>query len=165
MKQHIKTLLAKYRTQGILLDTNLLLVFCIGTINPQYIPQFKRTRAYLAEDFIILSQLMKCFTIWTTTPNILTEVSNLANSLHGEYALKFYQTFAKLVPIFSEEYQESKQLVTRLELLKFGLTDAGIIQLVKDRFLVVTDDFPLSQYLQAQGIDILNFNHIRSINW
>lgn len=98
-------------------------------------------------------------------PNILTEVSNLANSLYGEYALKFHQVFAQLVPTLSKEYQESKQIVTQMELLKFGLTDAGIIRLVKERFLVVTDDFPLSQYLQVQGIDVLNFNHIRSLNW
>lgn len=165
MKQHIQIVIAKYHAQGILLDTNLLLVYCIGAINPQYIPRFKRTRAYLAEDFTLLSQLMKRFTTFVTTPNILTEVSNLANSLPGEYHLKFQQIFSQLVPTFSEEYQESKQLVTQIELLKFGLTDAGIITLVKERFLVVTDDFPLSQYLQRQGIDVLNFNHIRSLAW
>lgn len=142
MKQHIQTIISKYHAQGILLDTNLLLAFCIGAVNPQYISRFKRTRAYIAEDFTLLSQLMKRFTMCVTTPNILTEVSNLANSLPGEYHVKFQQIFSQLVPTFLEEYQESKQLVTHRELLKFGLTDAGIITLVKDRFLVVTDDFP-----------------------
>lgn len=118
MKQHIQTIISKYHAQGILLDTNLLLAFCIGAVNPQYISRFKRTRAYIAEDFTLLSQLMKRFTMCVTTPNILTEVSNLANSLPGEYHVKFQQIFSQLVPTFLEEYQESKQLVTHRELLR-----------------------------------------------
>ena len=167
MIHHAQSLIRKYQSKGLLVDTNLLLLFCIGEINPQYIPQCNRTRKYLSEDFDTLTQIMQCFTIVATTPNILTEVSNLANAsnLSGDYAVKFRQIFWQLVPELSEEYQESKQLANHVEILKFGLTDAGIIASVKNRFLVLTDDFPLSQYLQSQGIDVLNFNHVRVLNW
>ena len=48
---------------------------------------------------------------------------------------------------------------------KFGLTDTAIVKLVKDQFLVLTDDFPLSNYLGKQGVDVLNFNHLRFASW
>ncbi len=46
---------------------------------------------------------------------------------------------------------------------KLGLTDSAILHLAKDKYLVLTDDFTLCQFLQKAGIDVLNFNHIRSI--
>jgi hypothetical protein len=165
MKQHINTLIAKYRTKGVLLDANLLLVWCIGAVEPQFIPQCKRTRAYIPDDFRLLSALLRSFTTHVTTPNILTEVSNLANSLHGAYATRFRQIFGQLIPTLSEEYYQSTAVAQRIEFFQFGLTDAGIAAYAKDQYLVVTDDFPLSQFLLSQGIDVLNFNHIRSVHW
>jgi len=48
---------------------------------------------------------------------------------------------------------------------KFGLTDSGIVHLVKDQYLVLTDDLNLVRYLQNQGVDVINFNHIRPLAW
>ncbi len=48
---------------------------------------------------------------------------------------------------------------------KFGLTDAAIAEIAAKKYLVLTDDFRLSQSLQAAGIDALNFNHVRDAYW
>ncbi len=45
---------------------------------------------------------------------------------------------------------------------KFGLTDTGIVHSARGRFLVLTDDFRLAGYLQRQGIDVVNFNYLRT---
>ena len=38
-------------------------------------------------------------------------------------------------------------------------------QLVQGQYLVLTDDFRLSQYLPKIQVDAINFNHIRMYNW
>ena len=43
--------------------------------------------------------------------------------------------------------------------------DTGILRLARGKYLVLTDDFRLSQYLQKMEIDVLNFNHIRPLGW
>jgi len=47
---------------------------------------------------------------------------------------------------------------------RFGITDTGLMSIAKAH-LIVTIDFPLSNYLSSAGIDVLNFNHIRVLNW
>jgi hypothetical protein len=37
--------------------------------------------------------------------------------------------------------------------------------LVKNRYLLLTDDFRLSQYFASAGGDAINFNHIRTASW
>ncbi len=45
---------------------------------------------------------------------------------------------------------------------KFGLTDSAIIELVKEKYLVLTDDAILFQYLEKNRIDVINFTHLRT---
>lgn len=59
----------------------------------------------------------------------------------------------------------SRDVAQMQEFVKFGLTDTGIIHLTKGKYLVLTDDFRLSQYLQSAGVDVVNFNHIRTTYW
>ena len=165
MIQHLQSLINTYRSKGLLIDANLLLLLCVGSVNLDYIPQFKRTQKYVQEDFGTLVKLMSYFSKFVTTPNILTEVSNLATSLTGNYQQQFRVIFSRFIITASEEYQESKDLATLPAFFKFGLTDAGIIHVVKEKFLVLTDDFPLAQFLDHQGIDVINFNHARVMNW
>lgn len=165
MGQDIQSLISKYHSKGLLIDANLLLLFCIGAVNPDYIRQCKRTQKYVQEDFHCLVEFMGLFTSYVTTPNILTEVSNLATILTGKYQDDFRIIFSQFIIANTEEYQESKELATMPSFFKFGLTDAGIIHVVQKNFLLITDDFPLSQFLSSQGVDVVNFNHLRILNW
>lgn len=45
---------------------------------------------------------------------------------------------------------------------KFGLTDAGIYEVARGNYLVLTDDFKLSQHMLSRHIEAINFNHLRS---
>jgi uncharacterized protein YaiI (UPF0178 family) len=46
---------------------------------------------------------------------------------------------------------------------RFGLTDAAIANAAQRPMLVLTDDLPLYQTLVHQGVDAINFNHIRTL--
>jgi hypothetical protein len=48
---------------------------------------------------------------------------------------------------------------------RFGLTDATIVQAAAAPVLVLTIDLDLANHLAARFLPVLNFNHIRYVNW
>lgn len=156
----------KYRNKGIIIDSNLLLLLIIGTINKNHISNFKRTSAYIPEDYDTLNLFVSQFKNIITSPNILTEASNLANSLSGKYKVAFSNVFANSIRVLEEKYVSSKNAADNPIFHKFGLTDTTILELIKGQYLLITDDFKLSAYaVEKLNLDVLNFNHIRIYNW
>ena len=157
----------RYRTAGVLVDTNILLLLFVGSVERRLIERFKRTvsRGFEASDYELLTNFLKLFDDRVvTTPHILTEVSNLAGQL-GSQKQRFFSYFAKGISQLIEHCEPSKNLAQVESFVKFGLTDAAIIDLVKGQFLVLTEDFPLANYLSQQGVDVINFNHLRLASW
>jgi hypothetical protein len=154
-------LISRYKNKGILIDTNLLLVYLIGSIKPELISKFKRTKSYIKEDYQTLHNLIDYFGLVVTTPNILTEVNNLPNSLDGKYTSRFYQIFSETIMVLEEHCMSSKKAAGTSEFGKFGITDTTLFYISKSNYLLLTDDFRLSQYVQSQNGDVINFNHIR----
>ncbi|HEY0098091.1 MAG TPA: hypothetical protein VGB76_03955, partial [Pyrinomonadaceae bacterium] len=64
-----------------------------------------------------------------------------------------------------EHYVATAKLSATEHFPKLGLTDAGILNLAKDQYLVLSNDFKLVGYLSKQGVDAINFNYIRTLNW
>ncbi|MFH1860532.1 MAG: PIN domain-containing protein [bacterium] len=162
---YLELLLPKHKNRGIVVDANLLLVYFLGSFNPQLIPQYKRTKSYTIEDFTVLYQLIKYFDRLVTTPNILTEVSNLSTALSEPIRTEYFKKFKDMVVTLSEEVILSNKSVENKYFEKYGLTDTVIIELCQEKYLVVTDDFPLSNLLNCLSIDVINFNHIRGYRW
>ena len=162
---YIEALVARYRHKGLLVDTNLLLLYIVGKNDPERIPRFKRTMSFTIEEFDLLSKFFEIFDKLVTTPNVLTEVSNLLRGLPENLCFSFFNDFATRIPTFEEHFTSSAALSSSPLFHKFGLTDCGIVELVKDSYLVLTDDFPLVGYLQNRNIDVINFNHIRTLAW
>ena len=54
MRSHIEQLLVEYRTKGVLVDTNLLLLYVVGVYDPSRIERWNRTRAFPEDDFELL---------------------------------------------------------------------------------------------------------------
>jgi rRNA-processing protein FCF1 len=165
MIELIKRLISLYCEKGILIDTNILLLYFIGRCDPKQIQKFKRTRQFTIEDFDLLLSLIQNFNKVITTPNILTEVSSLSGQLGEPFKIEFFTNFMREISILEEHYVQSQDAINVEEFIKVGLTDACIFDLSKDSYLVLTDDFRLSQYLQKKNIDVINFNHIRPLGW
>ena len=165
MLEHVEKLLAQYRTKGILIDTNLLLLYFVGSYDLERIGKFKRTITFTLEDFQLLAMIVSYFETVVTTPNVLTEVSNLSNQLPQQVKNTYFQVFSQLTSNLQETYQPSEEICALPHFRRFGLTDSGIIDLAPEKYLVLTDDFPLANYLQSTNVDVINFNHIRTLNW
>ena len=159
----------RYRTAGVLVDTNILLLLFIGSVERRLIERFKRTnsRGFAESDYELLTNFLKLFdNRVVTTPHILTEVSNLAGQLGSQkQKQRFFSHFAKGISQLIEHCESSENLAQIGSFVKFGLTDTAIINLVKGQYLVLTDDFRLSNYLGKQDVDVINFNHLRFASW
>jgi hypothetical protein len=163
MIEVIKTLIQRYANRGAFVDSNLLLLLIIGTIDENIIAGFKRTQKYTVEDYHALANLLAPFSMLCTTPNVLTEVSNLGNALKSERKSLFFNLLSRHIKTLDERYFPSEQIAHSPEFIKFGLTDSVLIKLSIQGILLVTDDFPLAQYAERAGADVINFNHIRQV--
>ena len=164
MNEHVVCLMNRYRSRGILVDTNILLLYFVGQYDRSKIGQFKRTRdRYSAEDYDVLALLLSRFDRIVTTPNILSEVSNLSQHWAEPSRAGYSYTFANRIAELSEQYVVSADAASLPCFPKVGLTDSGIVRLANDGYLVLTDDFELYGRLSKAGIDVLNFSHLRPI--
>ncbi len=166
MKEIIQSLFSSYKGRGVLIDTNILLLFFVGTVNRARISRFNRTEQFAPEDYDLLLQILFFFQKHViTTPNILTEVNSLINQLGEPERSQCLSVFASCFSLLNEFYIESSTAVATEPFTKFGLTDCGILSLARDHYLVLTDDLRLANYLQTVGIDAINFNNIRVYGW
>lgn len=148
-----------YRGKRVLLDTNLLLLFLIGSYECSRITRFKRTAGFSESDFDILAGLMTAFSAMVTTPHVLTEVSNLANSLPEYLQPSWSEHFALHIPILLELFTPAAEIMNQSSFALFGLTDAAIHTIATDT-LILTEDFPLSGFLRSQNVPVLNFKEL-----
>lgn len=109
---------------------------------------------------LIESLVERWFTHIHTTPNILTEVSNLGKKAGEE----FYPILGEIINSLEEMLLASKDAVRSPLYGQCGLTDAGLYALGSEH-LVVTADFALYVSLRHKGIDAVNFNHVRTAAW
>jgi rRNA-processing protein FCF1 len=165
MKEYMRSLFSKYKQKGILIDTNILLLWFVGSTNRARISLFNRTEKFLPEDYDTLVEILSYFSKKVTTPNILTEVNSLVDKLGEPERSKCFSIFARDLTILDELYIESSIATQTEKFAKFGLTDCGIINVAREQYLVLTDDLKLANYLQKLGIDTINFNNIRVYGW
>lgn len=164
MLAYPEAIFAKYKTKGILIDTNLLLLITIGSYDAHRILTFKRTSQYSLGDLELMFRILAYFERRFTTPNILTEVDNLSRQLpeyeHEAIALTLSQLTFRLFEVFVP----SADVVLHANYPDIGLTDCVTVA-SSDEVLVVTDDFRLSNILSSLGRDAININHIRNLDW
>jgi len=137
----------------------------VGTVNRERISRFNRTEKSLPADYDSLVQILSYFDKIVTTPNILTEVNSLANQLGEPERSRCLSVFAEGVDRLNEFYLESKEVVKTDKFTKFGLTDCGIINVARDKYLVLTDDLKLAHYLQKIAINFNNSPLWMEVKW
>ena len=159
---YYEQLIGAHRERGILVDSGLLLLLFVGLCDRGRIQTFKRTRMFTESDFDLLQGIVRRFDLLVTTPNILTEVSNLLGQLPDNLHAQYFATFARsLQEGVNEYYIPSGQLALQDHFPRLGLTDTGIIEQARNGNLVLTVDLSLYNRLCELGVDAINFNHFR----
>lgn len=165
MPDHFERLLAEYRTEGVLVDATLLLLYVVGVYDPRWIERFKRTNTFTPDDFELLNRLLGRFKTAATTPSILTEVSNFLGQLPKGPRRDCTELLRRLIPDLEETYHPSAEVCEHPYFVQFRLTYTGIAEVATDPYLVVTDDLPLYHALANDEQAVINFNHLRTANW
>jgi rRNA-processing protein FCF1 len=154
--------LTRHRETGVVIDTQLLLLLWIGSFDRSLVGRFKRIQRYEETDFDLLSNIVARCPRLVTTPNVLTEVGNLAGQLPEEIANEFRGEFRLVVKKMDERLLKSAEVVEDDAFLRLGLADSTIINLARQNMLVLTDDFPLYAQLIEEKLHAINFTHVRA---
>ncbi len=145
---------------GLLVDSNLLVLYVVGSVNPARISQFKRTRKYEVAHFRFLCQLLARQRRLHTLPHILAEVSNLTD-LGGPELLVARGILRDTIAVLVEEPIPSVSVTSDEIYRRLGLTDSSIAEAArKTGCEVLTDDFDLYKALWDEGIPVHNFTHL-----
>jgi hypothetical protein len=158
---YIDHLVSQYKGKGIVVDTSLLLLFFVGNYDVNQITKFKRTETFSEKDYQILSFFLQHFKV-ITTPNILTEITDLSDGLNTVTAFTFFPSIYPLMKQIEENYRQSFEMMGGPVFNKLGLSDAAIYSLSELGYLVLTDDLELYGYIISNGNYAINLNHIRT---
>ncbi len=144
------------------MDTNLLTVLIIGSLGEGEIEKNKKTRDYTSEDFQLLDDLLEGFKGVCSTPHVITETSNLLDWMKGNHREQVFELLTNFIIQHDEYFIRSNELVLNPIFSKLGLTDTCLFQIAKTNNLVlITSDVELYSYASGQGVECINFNHIR----
>lgn len=154
--------LAPTYRRGVVLDTNLLLLLWVGRWNPDAISQHKRTLKFDKDDYRRLEVFLSRFRTVVVTPSILTEASNLIRQFKSQRELT--TTLVEQIPLLDERHLPSVGVVQLEAFVPLGLTDAGIVSLAKEQWLVLTDEFELFGRLSSEELPVVNFNYLLSLD-
>ena len=171
MTSTLGTQLAEYvrvhRRDGILLDTNVLLLLLIAQFAPAYIGR-KRLDTYTLGDAQLLSGFVGKFHRILTTSHILAETSNLAAQMFtGRIKDEF---FDRLFPLFSSAQEDAFHQcsigaadVNQAIFVRLGMTDAGVVAAINidTKRLLLTDDLDLHLAAINKGAPSIKFTHMR----
>jgi hypothetical protein len=149
----------------LLIDTNLLVLFVVGSVNRARIEQFKRTRQYSKSDYdLLLRVLGECKSLYTLA-HVMAEVSNLTD-LTGPERLRARQLLKDALVILKEPSLPSARAAQSDHYEQLGLVGAAIAIAAREhKCAVLTDDLDLYCALSRQGIHTINFTHLRAIAW
>ena len=100
------SLILKYSQTGIIIDTNLLLLYLVGQYDQNMIGSFKGTLSYSEEDFKIVLGVLARFKKIIITPHILAELSNLSAKIRHDHLNQYFETLIAALSNWDEKHIE-----------------------------------------------------------
>jgi hypothetical protein len=146
---------------GLLLDTNVLLVYLADKTSDQLAGTWKQTEGFTSDHVILIRGLVNAAHRLVTTPHILTEASDLAD--HGvprRWRTPLRVHLREFMLNTRERHVEAQVVAKDDDILKFGLADLAQAFLSgRKRPLVVTTDADVTGALERRRLPVVNLNH------
>ena len=144
--------------RSLLVDTNILVLLIVGTLDRDLIRNHRRTATFTPQDYDLLHSEIARYGRVLTTQGVLTEASNLmGNAFHEEIAGTLVAVCSPLV-----EVVRPKETVFAQEgFARLGFADSSILGALDKDTVVLTDDVSLYNQVLYLGWEAINFNHIR----
>lgn len=148
-------------THGLILDTNLLILYIVGETNKNKIEHFDLTNSYSPELYELIKILVKSskFKAPIITPHIVCETSHHLG-LDSNHTTTLSPWLKKSLKIFNESYEchvKTKDIIDPngrpLKILAhYGIPDLSIADLSTQKdYAVLTDDCQLFTYIYKEG--------------
>jgi len=167
----IKRYIIRDRPEGLIIDTNLLILFLIGKFEVEFIDKCKLTcNNYSRDDYNLLCQIIKLFKKVIITPHVITEISNLSRkAIIDEKLINYFKIFIEFLKTPSlEERNISLETFFGIKInyiSSFGFTDMAIYELSKNNnFAIITDDGPFYQF-SSDKTPTIKFQHIKNFHF
>jgi len=164
--QQLEKYVGQYRENGVLLDSNVLLLLLAYRFESSLVGA-KKLEKYSVEDAQLLLSFVEQFKRILTTSSILTEVSNLAGlMLYGQKRVAFFSQYRLVFdPPDSHSVHHCSLHGVALPPQSFvtlGYTDASIISVAQAPHFLLTD---VDLFLDAQqrAIPSINFTHMLEV--
>ncbi len=142
--------LVRKLNRAAILDTNLVLLFLVAKTDRTLIRSYKRVQMFTDRDVSLREQLLNSFQSILTTPQILTEVSNLLGQAPSHARPKLRDAFAEYIAIREERYVRSAELALHDAFLELGLTDCSLEE-ASLQHTVITMDYRLAGKIHTMG--------------
>ena len=165
MRDDLFEKLQSFEPRGILLDTNLLVVYIVAITDIRKVGIAKRTEAYGESDALFLLKLLPRYAKRFTTPGILAEATNLLqtffNALPAAATEWLRDALREDLNLTEERHVPANTLAQDDALLRYGFTDLAVAALAGEQMIVLTADAPLARLLEIRRLPCVNYNHIR----
>lgn len=157
-------LLIRYRSSGVFLDTNLLVLYLVGSYDADFVSKFKRTSMYTKQDFLWLKEYSEKFSKIVVTPQVLAETWNLIEKINEKKFKEFVNSIMNTLYLMNEHYVEKDDILENDGFNYIGITDISVILAAKRMgCLVLTDDLRAYSYFVANEVESININHLRQL--
>ena len=149
---------------GVFIDSNLLVLFTVGSVGRDLIAKHRRLREYTAEDYGILVDLLSRVDQVFVTPNTLTETSNLLAQHADPERSRFFEQLRYIIQESEEVMVASVEASDNSSFVRLGLTDAALLEVITAETPLVTVDLDLYLAAVESGdARALNFTHLRNL--
>lgn len=167
----IDTFVSRYRPEGLIIDTNILIVFLIGNYDRSFMDGCgivnNTDRKYTSSDIGLLKTIFRRFNKLVLMPQVIAELSNIAITKpnFGDRHLPYLESVISFLKKTDEGHQEYSCLWgMELKTLKdFGFTDMTMFEFAKKTGMpILTDEHMLYGYSLAKGVPVIKFQHIKN---
>jgi hypothetical protein len=137
---------------GIALDTNLMVLLCLGQSSRRYVGHHERIKSYTPADYDNLLSIVAGCDILVSTPFSLSQVSDLLNISHKRtHNREIVLAYRRVVSMIDERFVPSAQLCSQDEIMFFGLADTAWISTLDDNTMFYSTDQTLVNYAASKG--------------
>lgn len=142
-----------------------MVVLTVGMVDRRLVGQHRRTRTFTPESFDFLLDMVLGAEQIVVTPHVLAETSNLLGQDDDPRCRALREKLREMIGIYPERHVAALELSRHEHYLRLGIADCGILSVVGDDAVLVTDDLPLYLAAAAQHPSrALNFTHLRQAN-
>lgn len=148
--------------KSIIVDTNLLLLLVIDSLDEgRLISSSKRLNAFTVRDYKLLTEYIGQFKRVLITPYLLTEVSNLIDLTGSKYN-EAYLLARTLFSGFDEIKVAVKNDLQLPAFITHGITDASLVELVKQHVVLTNDNKMLPLLFAANQNNVMPFEMLQA---